>query len=575
MLRQPIDAARDYTLAKLTRDLVAGLTVAVVAVPQALALALIAGVPPEYGLYTLIVQCLIGSLLNSQPFLSLGPVNTQALLVAAVVTRVMGQLGDLPPGEHEARYLQLVVLLTLLKGLMQVGLAGIGLGNAVRFVSQSVIVGFTAGAGILIAVGQVPGFLGIPSPRGVADWPGLVGAIQRAAPHLSEVSGPSVSVGVLSLAIVLLGRRLPRRVPSALAAMCAGAAAVALAGWTGANLPLIQPLPYGLPPFQLPLFSWSATEALLGGALALSLLGLLEVFSIGKTISGQTGQRIRPNQELMSQGLTNALSSLFQCIPGSGSFSRSALNVQAGAATLYSGVFNGLFVAAILLVFSPLAGYIPLASLAAILFVISYELVDWRAIVRMSRAHRSDTFVCLTTLGATLFLPLTYAVFVGILLNISLYLQRSSQLHLVEMVQAPDGSFAERALGIGVPAPPVVFLQLEGNLFFGVADALQDRLTSGTARAGAIVLRLKRTLSMDSTVLSVLEQFCQEARERGAYVLLCGVRPELAQVLRAFGIVDLIGEDCLFESEPGIFVSARRALTRARELVGRGSVAPE
>ena len=143
MFRQPIDAAREYSTAKLRRDLVAGLTVAVVAVPQAMALALVAGVPPEYGLYTLIVQCLIGSLLNSQPFLSVGPVNTQALLVAAVVTRVMGQLGDLAPGEQEARYLQLVVLLTLLKGLMQAGLAGIGLGTAVRFVSQSVIVGFT------------------------------------------------------------------------------------------------------------------------------------------------------------------------------------------------------------------------------------------------------------------------------------------------------------------------------------------------------------------------------------------------------------------------------------------------
>ena len=574
MLRQPIDAARGYTLGKLRGDVVAGLTVAVVAVPQAMALALIAGVPPEYGLYTLIVQCLIGSLLNSQPFLSVGPVNTQALLVAAVVTRVMGQLGDVAPGEQEGLYLQLVVLLTLLKGLMQVGLAGIGLGTAVRFVSQSVIVGFTAGAGVLIAAGQVPAFLGITAPRGVAEWPGVVGAIQRAAPHLSEISGPSLGVGALSLAIVLLGRRLPRRFPAALAAMCAGAGAVALAGWTGGNLQLIQPLPYGLPSFQLPVFSWNAAEALLGGALALSLLGLLEVFSIGKTISRQTGHRISPNQELLSQGLTNALSSFFQCIPGSGSFSRSALNVQAGAATRYSGVFNSLFVAAILLVFSPLATYIPLASLAAILFVISYELVDWRAIVRMSRASRPDTFVCLTTLGATLFLPLTYAVFVGILLNISLYLQRSSQLQLVEMVQAPDGSFAERELGIGVPAPPVMFLQLEGNLFFGVADALQDQLTSGTARARAIVLRLKRTLSMDSTVLSVLEQFCQQARERGAHVLLCGVRPELGEVLRAYGIIDLIGENCLFESEPGIFVSARRALTRAQELVAQESGSP-
>ncbi|MEE9282194.1 MAG: SulP family inorganic anion transporter [Myxococcota bacterium] len=566
MLRQPIDAARGYTLEKLRSDLVAGLTVAVVSVPSAMAYALIAGVPAEYGLYTLIVQCLIGSLLNSQPFLSVGPVNTHALLVAAVATRAMTQLGELGPAEYGARYLELVVLLTLLKGVLQLGLATIGLGAAVRFVSQSVIVGFVAGAGILIAVGQIPGFLGIAAVRSASDWPGLVGAVQRAAPHLADTSGPSVAVGLVCLALLLLGRRLPSRFPSALVAVVVGAGAVVVAGWSASDLLLVRPLPEGLPGFRLPVMSWTLAEALLGGALALSLLGLLESFSIGKTIARQTGQRINPNQELLSQGVTNAISSFFQCIPGSGSFARSALNFQAGAATLYAGVFNSVFVAAILLLFSPLARLIPMASLAAILFVIAYELVDWRAIVRMARASRPDMFVCLATLGATLFIPLAYAVFVGILLNVSLYLQRSSRLQLVEMVPAPDGSFAERPLGTEAGPKLVVFLQLEGNLFFGVADELQDQLSLGSAGARAVVLRLKRTLSVDSTVLSVLDQFIRDMQGRGASVLLCGVRPELALRLRRYGLVDLLGEEGLFESEPGIFVSARRALARAHRL---------
>lgn len=574
MLRQPFTAARGYTPAKLQRDLVAGLTVAVVAVPQSLAYALIAGVPAEIGLYTLIVQGLIGSLLCSQPFLVTGPMITQALLVAAIATRAMGEFGAVAPGEAGARYLQIVVLLTLLKGAVQAGLAAIGLGSAVRFVSHSVIVGFTAGAGVLIAAGQVPGFLGVSVSRGAADWPGLIGSVQRIAPHLSEASAPAIAVGLISLAIVLVARRLPRSVPGALVAVAASAGLVGLLGWSARDLPLLHALPQGLPPFALPAFSWPLAESLLGGALALSLLGLFEVFSIGKSIARHTGQRIDPNQELLSQGVTNAVSSFFQCMPGSGSFSRSVLNFQAGAATRYAGVFSSLLVAAMLLGLAPAVRWVPMACLAAILFAIAYELVDWRAIARMSRASRPDLAVCLATLGATLFIPLAYAVFVGVLLNIALYLHRSSQLQLVELVEGPDGAFAERPPGTGAGARPIVLLQVEGNLFFGVADALQDQLAVAGGGARAVVLRLKRTLSIDATVLAVLEQFIRDEHARGASVLLCGVRPELASRLRRYGIVELLGEECVFESEPGIFVSARRALARARELAAQAETGP-
>ena len=566
---QPVIEARRYSLGKARRDAVAGLTVAVVAVPQSMAYAVIAGVPAEYGLYTVIIQCLIGSLFNSQKFLSVGPINTQSLLVAATVTRLLVEFTE-PGIDPTTLYIELVFALTFTKGLIQLGLAAANLGNLVRYVSQSVIVGFTAGAGVLIAAGQVNNFLGFATQREASNWPGLIGIIQRLIPHLGETSVHSVAIGGLSLAVVVGMRFVSRLAPGPLLAVVASAAVVGLAGWTADMLPLVKPLAGHLPAFQSPHITWARSEALFGGALALSLLGLMEAYSIGKTIAGKTGDRISANQELLSQGFTNFVSSFFQCIPGSGSFSRSALNYYAGARTLYAGVFNALFVALIFLLFSPLAKYIPMASLAAILFVIAYGLIDWRTFRRMARTSRADAIVCAVTFLATLFVPLEYAVFLGVLLNIALYMRRASHLHMNEMVRARGGPFQERPVTDRAGKSAVVFLSLEGDLFFGVADELQAQLTK-VAGSGVrvIILRLKRTHMIDATVLDVLYQFAVNMTERDGYLLLCGVRPELHDRMRAYGLSAAVGEANIFETQFGVFASAKAALRRARDLVGR------
>ncbi len=450
-------------------------------------------------------------------------------------------------------------------------LAAGGLATLVRYVSASVILGFTAGAGILIAAGQLAPFLGIEPAPGPAPAAGLAGTVSALAPHLGDVRGPSIAVGLASLAVVVGARRVSRLLPGPLVAVVIGAAAVAALGWTAEELPLVGALPRGLPSLRVPAIPIAHVEALFGGALALAVVGLMEAWSIGKTIAARTGQRLSAGQELFAQGLTNAASAFFGCIPGSGSFSRSALTYRAGAATRYVGVFNALFAAALLLGFAPLAAWIPKASLSAVLFVISWELVDWRAIARVVRTSRSDATVCLVTLVATLTIPLAYAVFVGVVLNIGLYLRRVSRLHVAEMVAHPDDPesdrFFERPLADQAPSQPVVFLQLQGDLFFGQADELGDRLAALRARGvEVVVIRLKRTLSVDSTILATLEHFALALRREGGRMILCGVLPDVTRRLRAYGIVDLIGEDCFFEATPGVFVSAQRALARAREL---------
>lgn len=563
MVRQPFDVLKGYSRRKLRRDVVAGLTVAVVAVPQSMAYALIAGVPPQYGLYTVIIQCFIGSLFNSQPFLSVGPINTQSLLVASAVTRIAGH-------SDPQVYLGLVIALTLMKGILQIGLAMARMGNLVRYVSQSVIIGFTAGAGVLIAAGQIPNFLGFSVQGAQRNLPGLLGVIERMLPYVDQTDYRAVLLGGVALAIVVVGRWISRMAPGPLLAVVATALIVMLSGWAVGGPPVIGELPKGLPAFSWPTVSWTDAEELFGGALALALLGVMEAFSIGKTIASKTGQQINANQELLSQGFTNFVSSFFQCIPGSGSFSRSALNFYAGAATLYAGVFNAVFVAAIFLLLADQAKYVPLSCLAAVLFVIAAGLVDWRYMLRIARTNPADAGVCFTTFAATLLVPLEFAIYVGVFLNIGLYLRQASRLHIAEMVRSPGGPFVERPIADRRGGASVMFLQLEGDLFFGVADELQDRLTRlANSEVRVIVLRLKRTLSLDSTVLGVLQQFAMTMKERDKHVVLCGVKEETVRRMQAFGLVDAIGQENVFQTQYGVFTSAKQALARARHLVGQ------
>jgi len=568
----PIEAARAYSLRKLRRDLVAGLTVSVVEVPQAMAYALVAGVPPVYGIYTSILQGVVGALLSSSEHMTTGPTNTQSLLIASAATAVVA------PGGDPALYLQLVFALTIFKGFIQLTFAAARLGDLVRYVSRSVIVGLTAGAGVLIVVGQLPHFLGLPpaaqAPGADSRLPGIIGSLAHLVRRLADegVNSRAVAIGCVVIAIVIGMRLVSRLLPGALLGVIVAASAVAALHWSRAQIPLIDPLPKGWPSFYVPIDGLAHARELFAGALALAVLGMLESVAIAKSIAARTGERIVPNQEFFAQGLKNFLTGFFQCIPGSGSFTRSALDYAAGAETRFAAVFNALFVAAIFWLAAPLAGYVPLASLAGVLFVIAFGLIDLAYIVRAVRTTRGDAIVCLVTFAATLLAPLEYAIFVGIFLNLALYLRTASRLHVAEMVPLPGGgSFVERPIRDRATGDErrVVFLQLEGELFFAVADELRDRLTA-LRRGGArvIILRLKRTHSIDATVLHVLETFARDTRAAGGYVLLAGVKPDLMQTLRNYGLLGVLGRENVFEATAGVFTSAKRALQRARELVG-------
>ena len=566
---------RDYDLGKLRRDATAGLTVAVVEVPQSMAYALVAGVPPQIGLYTSIVQGFVAALFSSNERLATGPTNTQSLLVAAVVSRVVAER---PGATDPELYLQLVFGLALLKGLCQLAFAAAGMGTLLRYVSHGVVVGFTAGAGILIAVGQAGAFLGLPSRAGAAFpgmMPGVIGPLRELAAGLGQIDPRAAGIGIGTLVILFGLRRLAPRLPEALIALVVVAAVTRLAGWDAAGLAVVGDLPARLPGFALPQIGLREVEWLMGGALALATLGTIETVSIGKSLAARTGDRIRADRELLAQGLANSVGAFLQNLPGSGSFTRTALNFESGGATRIASMLSAVGVAAILLLLAPLAGSIPLAGLAGLLLAVAYRLVDLRFILRLLRSVPGDGVVCLTTLVCTLLAPLQYAIFIGIFLNVALYLRKASRLHMTEMRSTSGGAYEEQPLRDGFGRERVLFLQIEGGLFFGLADELRDRLARVVGSGvQVVVLRLKRTHMVDATILLALEEFVRGMRRQERSVVLCGIQPELLAMLEQFGLVELIGRENVFESSPGVFSSARLALARAEEIVGARMVDP-
>ncbi|MEM7624712.1 MAG: SulP family inorganic anion transporter [Planctomycetota bacterium] len=583
---------RTYNPIKLRGDLLAGLTVAMVAIPQSLAFASIAGVPLIYGLYTAIIGAVVGALLTSSKHLAIGPTNTMSLLVSSALVA-----GAVPAGGDAA--IRMAVMLTLAAGAIQLAFALARMGELVRFVSHSVIVGFSAGAGVLIAVGQVPSFLGISLAgleshhEGVAEK--LDRLIQAVGLMAERPDWRPIVVGLVSMAVALGCRRLSRWLPAYLLAVVVGAAIVYFAGWDGAQLKLVGDLPAGLPTLEVPELRWSEYRPLLGPALAIALVGMIEAYGIGKTLAAKSGQRIEANQEFFCQGVTNLVGAFFRCIPSTGSFSRSALNHAAGAQTQFACLLGGVFVAVVFMLLAPAARYIPMASIAAILFVIAYGLIDFDYVRRIAKSNPADLLVCVGTFAATLTISLEIAVFVGVFLTLALYLQRARQLYVTEMVRTPGvaSGFIERPLSKSRPRgicgdaadgshdardgdASIVFLQVEGNLFFAAADDLQDRFNQMLAErdVAVVILRLKRTHLVDATIMHVIEQFAYQMKQENRHVVLCGLRQRMYDRMTAYGLIADLGEENVFVADDEPFRSAKAAVERARALVAGERDAP-
>jgi SulP family sulfate permease len=542
----------------IAHDLVAGITVGLVSIPQAMAFALIAGVPPQVALLTMIVPGFVAGFFRDSPHLAAGATNTAALLVGGV----LATRGLVPT------YGQAAVLsgLCLIVGFTKCAVGFAGLGRLSRYVSPAVVLGFTLGAATLLCLGQLPNALGLDGANARA----LLPAVADRAIALRSLDPRAIALAGGTLGAIALAVRAAPRVPAPLLALIAAAFAARLIGWEGeGGLRTVGSIPGGFPAPAWPTLSPSALVNLLPGGLAIALVGMSEVVSIGKSIALRTGQPLHTDQELRAQGFANLASSLFPCLPSSVSWTRSAASIEAGARSPAAVTFASLTVLATLLFAAPLAGFVPLAAVAGVVIWIALRMVNVAEIRRVGRSNTADLVILLITAVLTLTVELHLAVFGGVALSLGLVISRASLLRVSELQRGPSGFLVERPIDEGTGREAIAILQAEGDLFFGVADELEQRLASVAGHgARGIVLRLKRTLAIDGAAAAALARFATAHRARGGVLALCGLRPELEVRIARSELAAALGTHALFETSDRPFASLEAALRQVQNELG-------
>ena len=563
----------DYDLVRARADFVAGLTVAAISLPQAMAYALIAGVDPRYGLYSAIVVTVVASIFGSSSHLINGPSNAISIVVFSA-------LAFLDP---DARYdvAQALFLLGIMVGIIQIVVALFKLGDLTRYISESVIIGFMVGASVLIALGQVGNFLGLGNVGN-----GHQSVLYRLWLTLTQggaVNFHALGIGVGTIALVSILRKLSRtyRLPQIemLTALIIATSVAAYFGWSkpAANgkaiLAVVGNVPASLPAFHIPKIKLAWLGQLSGSALAIAVLGLMEALAIAKSIAYQTRQRLDYNRQCFAEGIANLTGGFFQSLPGSGSLTRSAINYQAGAVTRFSGVFTAATVSIVLLLFAPLARYIPKSVLAGLLFVIAARLIDWKRLNYALRARWYDAALVLVTAFVAIFIDVEYSILIGVGFSILLFVPRAARLSAKELIVSPEGIVRER-LPQDPPSSDLLIYDVEGELFFGAGpeidhylDLIKDRTLKEDIHY--VVLRVKRTRNPDVVFFERLEHFLHETAAYGITVLLAGVRPDFAKRLGHLRFDEWLPKENIFYEEDQVYSATLGAVRYAYTLLGK------
>ena len=526
----------------LRADAIAGLTGGLVLVPQGVAFATIAGMPPEYGLYAAMLPAIVAALWGSSWHLVSGPTTA----ISIVVFATMSPLAEAGSPEFVA----LVLTLTFLVGVFQLALGALRLGALVNFVSHTVVVGFTAGAAVLIAASQVKNFLGIEVARGTSVWR----VLQAVGQQLGDINPYVTAVAVVTVLASVGVRRWRPRAPYMIAAMVAGGLFAALLnlifGGARTGITTIGALQVGLPPLSRPDFSPQTLEKLVPIAIAVALLALTEAASIARAVALKSGQRIDGNQEFIGQGLSNLAGAFFSGYASSGSFNRSGLNYEAGARTPLAAAFSAVFLLLIVLFLAPLAAYLPIPAMAGILFVVAWGLVDFHHIGEILRVSRQESVVLLSTLLATLTLELEFAIYIGVLLSLLLFLNRTAKPGIDDVKpvagQWPPG-FSNDS---GLPdCPQLKIVRINGPIFFGASSYVATELQRIDERNPMQRNLLVIGSAINFVDLEGAQLLAQEARRRralGGALYLFNMRDEPMELMRRCGAFDVIGAENFF-----------------------------
>jgi sulfate permease, SulP family len=529
------------TRGTLKDDLLAGITGALIVLPQGVAFATIAGLPPQYGLYAAMVPAVIGALWGSSWHLVSGP--TTAISIA--VFAALSHLAD--PGSQQ--YINLVLTMTFLVGVFQLALGLARMGMLVNFISHTVVIGFTTGAAILIAASQVKNFFGIPIPRGTPFYE----IIHQLLVRIADINPWVLAVSAATLATGILTKRYARKVPYMIAAMIVGSLiAEVLNLWQGqaaTGIQTVGALPSGLPPLSAPDFSLDTLKTALGPALVITMLALTEAVSISRAIAVRSEQRIDGNQEFIGQGLSNIVGSFFSSYASSGSFNRSGVNYEAGAKTPLASIIASVALVIVLLVVAPLAAYLPNAAMGGILFLVAWGLIDFHHIAHIWHTSKAESAILVCTLVGTL-INLELGIFLGVFLSLVMFLYRTSKPEIVPVVPAPEEGAYHFIRAAGRPeCPQLRIIRITGSVYFGAASYVQQALQQideDNPQQKSVLVAASSLSYIDIAGAEVLAQEARRRRRLGGGLYFYRLNQTIYRSLRQGGYTDEIGPGAFF-----------------------------
>ena len=559
---------RRYSCVKLRADLLAGATVALVSIPQAVGFALIAGLPAEMVIMSVVVGGFLAALFSTSHHLVFGPTNSISLLMASAIV-TLPALGITKP--------ELALVMAFLIGIFQLTAGFAKLGKLTQFVSRSVIIGYGTAIGILLAVGQLPNLCGTEGTRGNL-FRSLEGTLQHV--FALQLNVYSLAIGVATFLLFHLLERIARWVPAELVGLVLislftrwsgleilGVRTVAQEGALAGALPSFSGRPFGAS-------SMAAVPALMSTALAIAILGMLEAISIGKTLAARSGQAFNANQELIAMGVANVGCSAFGAMPGSASFARSAANLQSGARTQVSALSSSLMVLGALFCVAPLINYLPIPAIAAHLIRIGLKMINREQLRIAWRATRSDAIVLVATMLSAFLFKLDAAIYIGLGISLALFLKKASAPSLVEYGFNEQGQLAQLDPDAARGDSTISIVHVEGELFFGAADLFQEevRLRAETENIRVVILRMKNARHLDATSVMSLLQLNESLIKQKRHLLISGINPDVERVLRRSRAWHVIGPENIFPAEANLTMSTKKALQRAKKLLAADGV---
>ncbi len=550
------DWVTNYQRENLGGDINAGITVGVMLIPQGLAYALVAGMPPIYGLYATLIPLIVYALLGTSGQLAVGPVAMVSLLVAT---------GVAPFAEAGSEaYIQLALLLALLVGAIQLGLGLLRFGFVTNFLSHPVLSGFTSAVSLIIAASQLKHLTGIsiPSEGNILDTLVYIGG------HLGNIHGPTIAIGLGGMAIIVAIKRFYPKIPGGVVALLLAILITWQAGLHEMGVAIVGSVPAGLPSFTTDFLSFSNAKMLFPTALAIALVGYLESIAVAKAFASKHNYSIDPSRELVALGLANVFGSFFRSFPTTGGLARTAVNNDAGAKTGLASLLSVGVVGLALLFFTPLFTYLPKALLASVIVIAVSGLIDIKEIKYLWKVNKTDLGLLMATGLAALFLGIEEGILVGVILSLLAFIQQASKPQMARLGQLAGTETFRNVdrFPDAVTTPGVVIFRIDASLFFGNIDTVRDAIeavtpnTDGPNNPEVLVLDLYPVNRVDSSALHVLTKLHETLRSRKVKLFFSGVKGPVRDAMKASGLDAEVGTDHFYNSVFDASESAKRHL---------------